>query len=78
MTTLPPLPTPDTHCWDDDTEKDVWSHSPEQMIVYGQQCRDALIALIKRVHSAKGRYHSQIAMCDLYDSAGLKNERPTK
>jgi hypothetical protein len=31
---------------------------------------------IKRVHSAKGRYHTQIAMCDLFDLVGLKNERP--
>ena len=21
------LPPPDTHCWDEDTSKDVWSHS---------------------------------------------------
>ena len=25
--TLPPLPEPDTHCFDDDVGKDVWSHS---------------------------------------------------
>lgn len=23
------LPDPDTHCWDDDSSKDVWSYSPE-------------------------------------------------
>lgn len=23
------LPEPDTHCWDDDTQKDVWSYSKE-------------------------------------------------
>lgn len=23
------LPEPDTHCWDDDSSKDVWSYSPE-------------------------------------------------
>lgn len=27
----PPLPEPDTHCWDDDTSKDVWSYSAELM-----------------------------------------------
>lgn len=31
---LPPLPKPDTHCFDDDTGKDVWSHSPEQTQAY--------------------------------------------
>lgn len=33
---------------------------------------------IKRLHAAKGRYHTQIACCDLFDLVGLKNERPTK
>lgn len=33
---------------------------------------------IKKLHAAKGRYHTQIAACDLYDLLGLKNERPTK
>mgnify|MGYP006344779371 CR=1 FL=1 len=23
------LPDPDTHCWDDDTQSDVWSYSKE-------------------------------------------------
>lgn len=31
---VPPLPKPDTHCFDEDTGKDVWSHSPEQMQAY--------------------------------------------
>ena len=35
--TLPPLPEPDTHCWDDDTSKDVWSHSEQQMRAYAEQ-----------------------------------------
>ena len=26
-----PLPEPDTHCFDEDTCKDVWSYSAEQM-----------------------------------------------
>ena len=34
MIPLPPPPTPDTHCFDDDTGKDVWSHSAEQMQAY--------------------------------------------
>ena len=28
------LPEPDTHCYDEDTGKDVWSHSAEQMHAY--------------------------------------------
>ena len=35
--TLPPLPEPDTHCWDEDTSKDVWSHSADQMRAYAEQ-----------------------------------------
>ena len=33
---------------------------------------------IKKLHAAKGRYHNQLAACDLFDLLGLKNERPTK
>ncbi len=35
--TLPPLPPPDTHCWDEDTSKDVWSHSDDAMRAYAEQ-----------------------------------------
>lgn len=34
-----PLPEPDTHCWDDDTKKDVWSYSAEQMHAYAATAR---------------------------------------
>ena len=34
------LPKPDTHCFDDDTQKDVWSHSDEQMFAYGKAERE--------------------------------------
>lgn len=33
--------------------------------------REALVHAIKRMHAAKGRYHSQHAACDLYDLLGL-------
>lgn len=39
---------------------------------------ERLKTAIKRTHSANGRYHSQLAMCDLYDAVGLPNVRPTK
>ena len=35
-----------------------------------------LEAAIKKTHSAKGRYHSQLAMCELYDLMGLPNIKP--
>ena len=46
-----------------------------------KELNDELMALkraVKRVHEAKGRYHSQLSMCDLYDLCKLPNERPTK
>lgn len=42
-----------------------------------QRIKD-LEAAIKKTHAAKGRYHSQISMCDLYDLVGLPNTRPEK
>ena len=41
---LPPLPEPDTHCWDDDSHKDVWSHSDEQLRTYVAAAVAAAIA----------------------------------
>lgn len=40
--------------------------------------QDRLEALITKLHAAKGRYHTQLAACDLFDAVGLKNERPVK
>ena len=34
--------------------------------------------LVVKLHAAKGRYHTQLAACDLFDAVGLKNERPVK
>ena len=44
------------------------------MVIERTKVRDA----VKRLHAAKGRYHTQHALCDLFDLCGLKNERPTK
>ena len=48
-----------------------------------QECIRTLLAdrtkmrdAVKRLHAAKGRYHTQIACCNLFDLVGLKNERP--
>lgn len=37
-----------------------------------------LRSAVHKLHAARGRYHTQLAACDLYDLLGLKNERPTK
>lgn len=39
---------------------------------------EALRKAVVKLHAAKGRYHTQLAACDLYDLLGLKSERPTK
>lgn len=39
---------------------------------------EAMRKAVVKLHAAKGRYHTQLAACDLYDLLGLKNERPTK
>lgn len=39
---------------------------------------EALRKAVSKLHAAKGRYHTQLAACDLYDLCNLKNERPTK
>ena len=40
--------------------------------------RDELVQAVRKVHDAKGRYHSQLAMCDLYNLCVLPHERPMK
>jgi hypothetical protein len=40
--------------------------------------RDELVQAVRKVHAAKGRYHSQLAMCDLYNLCVLPHERPMK
>ena len=40
--------------------------------------RSKLRDAIKRLHAAKGRYHTQVAICDLFDLFDLKNKRPKK
>lgn len=38
---LPPMPKPDTHCFDEDRATDVWSHSPAQMQDYARAAVEA-------------------------------------
>lgn len=41
---LPPLTHPDTHCFDSDTGKDVWSYSADLTHAYASAAIDAAIA----------------------------------
>ena len=41
-----------------------------------QPVRSDLTSLVRKVHKAKGRYHTQLSMCDLYDACGFPNFRP--
>ena len=50
--TLPPLPEPDTHCFDDDTRRDVWSYSYRQMRAYAEQ---AVAAQVDRLRDENKR-----------------------
>lgn len=43
------------------------------------ELRAALVAIedaVRNVHKAKGRHHSQLSMCGLYDLVELPNTRP--
>lgn len=50
----------------------------EAAAILRQQAQEIerLHALITKIHTAKGRYHTQIACCDLFDALHLPNERP--
>lgn len=39
---------------------------------------EGVIKAVHKFHAAKGRYHTQLAVCDLFDLCGLPNERPKK
>ena len=39
---------------------------------------EAMRAAIKKLHSSRGRYHTQLAACDLYEMCNLPTVRPTK
>lgn len=57
---LPPLPEPDTHCFDDDTRRDVWSYSERRMRAYAAQAvaaereRCAILAASAAAHAQCG------------------------
>lgn len=41
---LPEPPNPDTNCYDEDTQRDVWSHSAEQLEAYARAIEQAATA----------------------------------
>lgn len=55
-------------------------NSPSSLRVSVVECQKTRILeledAIKKTHAAKGRYHSQLAMCELYDLLGLPNIKP--
>ena len=59
---LPPLPKPDTHCFDDDTGKDVWSHSPAQMQAYAIAAIEAqgvpMVADFNQLQAMQAEWHA--------------------
>ncbi|WP_114969393.1 hypothetical protein [Rhodoferax ferrireducens] len=78
-TKYPPLPEavcrPGTYIDKDDP---FGAFTALQMREYRQAGQVDLLELVRAVHRAKGRYHSQLAMCNLYDACGLPNTRPEK
>ena len=38
----------------------------------------AITHLVTQLHQAKGRYHTQLALCALFDAFGLSNTKPEK
>jgi hypothetical protein len=61
MTTTP-LPPPDTHCFDDDTNMDVWSYSAPLVEQIVKQAHADLEAEVKRLREALRIAHDHIDM----------------
>lgn len=38
----------------------------------------AITHLVTQLHQAKGRYHTQLALCALFDAFGLDNTKPER
>jgi len=38
----------------------------------------AVTHLVTQLHQAKGRYHTQQALCNLFDAFGLENTKPER
>jgi hypothetical protein len=51
-----------------------------QYTMAGERLRriEKLEAAVSKLHKSKGRYHTQLAACDLFELCGLTAERPKK
>lgn len=51
-----------------------------QYTMAGERLRriEKLEAAVKKLHTAKGRYHTHLAACDLFELCGLPVVRPTR
>lgn len=49
-----------------------WADAIDALVAENEKLR----TLVTDVHKAKGRYHSQLAMCALYEAVGLPNVKP--
>jgi hypothetical protein len=70
-------PKPDTHCHDEDTGRDVWSHSPEQVREYSAQVAAAenygLLSLLYDIRKAAGDKDGKLMQDELVARiAGLR------
>ena len=61
-----------------------WKENPTTELKAGAELRrlhtenEVLRSAITKLHKAKGRYHTQLAVCDLFELCGLTAERPKK
>ena len=62
----------------DIAERNLEIENTTALLAYYMKAQAELQTLVCKVHAAKGRHHTQLAMCDLYDAVGLENTRPVK
>ncbi len=54
------------------------SEERDRLVGMHEERYEKLKCLVVATHKAKGRYHSQLAFCDLYEACGLLCVRPVK
>jgi hypothetical protein len=61
------LPLPDTHCWDEDENIDVWSYSHEAMLKYANQVakieREQCAKICEEMHANGSRKYTHAEEC---------------
>lgn len=50
-------------------------HASQRWLVDSAEM-DVLVQAVRKLHAARGRHHTQQALCDLFDLVGLSSERP--